>query len=95
MESRSFGGSRLKVIKITSLTLLQQWKRCHYPYFQMQLKWNWMVGMMGDKIICFIGVVDIDDDNEPASENIPIVNEVNHPYWNKPGAMVEFAFIIY
>ena len=50
---------------------------------------------MGDKIICFIGVVDIDDDNEPASENIPIVNEVNHPYWNKPGAMVEFAFIIY
>ena len=45
----------------------------------MQLKQNWMVATMGQNslLVALTGVVDIDDNNEPAPENIPIVSEVN------------------
>ena len=34
-------------------------------------------GGQNNLLVALTGVVDIDDDNEPAPENIPIVNEVN------------------
>ena len=52
-------------------------------------------GGQNNLLVALTGVVDIDDDNEPVPENIPIANEVNPSILEQAGAMMEFAFVVY